>query len=188
VVPFSGHIIKERVEGSALRVRLIPGVNAGAAIGRILANTMVCCLQFAAMCAVGLWLLPLTGLPQLKLGLHPTAIIPVVIATALCATAFGNLIGTLFNSNTSALSFGAISIVILSALGGIWVPVELLPPLLQTTAKLSPLHWALHGIQTVVLREGGWADVIVPVAVLSSVAVLLWVASIWRERQVGTAL
>jgi ABC-2 type transport system permease protein len=188
VVPFSGHIIRERVEGSALRIRLIPGVNVGTTIGRILANTIVCCLQFLAMCAVGLWILPLVGLPQLSLGNHPAAIIPVVIATALCATAFGNLIGTLFNSNTSALSFGAISIVILSALGGIWVPVELLPPVLQTTAKLSPLHWALQGIQSVVLREGSWGDVMLPVTILTTLAVLLWLGSVLREKKVGAGL
>jgi ABC-2 type transport system permease protein len=182
VVPLSGHIIREREEGSALRVRLIPGATLGVAIGRILANTSICCMQFILMCAVGRWLLPLAGLTSLSLGTHPLALIPIVVATGLCATAFGNLVGTFFRTYGQALPFGAISIVILSALGGIWVPVELLPPVLQTLAKISPLHWALDGVQTVILRDGGWKEAIIPTAVLSTIAAAFFGLSILREQ------
>ena len=188
VVPLSGHIIREREEGSALRVKLIPGAAYGVTIGRILANMLVCCLQFAVMCAVGFWLLPMVGLPALSLGLHPAALLPVVVATALCATAYGNFVGTFFRSNGQALPFGAISIVILSALGGIWVPVELLPPVLQSLARLSPLHWALEGVHAIILREGGWRDVLMPTAILALLATALWAAAIWRERKSGLRL
>lgn len=182
VVPLSGHIIREREEGSALRVRLIPRGSLGVAIGRIVANAAICCMQFVLMCAVGRWLLPLTGLPALSLGVHPSALIPVVLATALCATAFGNMVGTFFRTNGQALPFGAISIVILSALGGIWVPVELLPPVLQTLAKMSPLHWALDGVQIVILRDGNWGDAVVPTVILCSIAAALFAVSIAREH------
>lgn len=182
VVPLSGHIIREREEGSTLRVQLIPGAASGVAIGRIIANTLICCLQFMVMCAVGKWLLPLLGMPALTLGAHPAALLPVVIATALCATAYGNLIGTSFKSGAQALPFGAISIVILSALGGIWVPVELLPPVLQSLAKLSPLHWALQGVQAVILRDGSLSDVLLPTGILSVLALALWICSVWRQH------
>lgn len=183
VVPLSGHIIREREEGSALRVKLIPGAAAGVAIGRIIANTLICCLQFLVMCAVGRWLLPQAGLPALTFGAHPSALIPVVLATALCATAYGNLIGAFFRTNGQALPFGAISIVILSALGGIWVPVELLPTVLQKLAKISPLHWALEGVQTVILRDGGWAEIVLATTVLSVLAIVLFALSTFKEHR-----
>lgn len=182
VLPLSGQIIRERDDSSALRVKLIPDAAFGVAIGRILANTIICCLQFAAMCAVGLWVLPWAGLPALTLGAHPLLLFPVVVATALCATAYGNLVGTLFRSHTQALSFGAISIVILSALGGIWVPVELLTPILQSVAKISPLHWSLQGIQAVILRNASWRDILLPMGILLSLASVLYALSIWREQ------
>ncbi len=173
VVPLAGQIVREREQGSALRVLLIPGASLNAAIGRILANTMVCCLQFVLMCMVGFWLTPLVGLPALNLGQHPAAIIPVVVTTALCATAYGNLIGSVFSSGVQAVAFGAISIVILSALGGIWVPVELLPSAMQTMAKCSPLHWSLEGVQAVILRQGSWSDVMRPSLMLLGLATIL---------------
>jgi ABC-2 type transport system permease protein len=182
VVPMSGHIIREREQGSALRVRLIPGAERGVGIGRILFNTLICCAQFVVMCAVGRWLLPLFGLPALTLGMHPGALIPVVLATALCATAFGYCLGMIFRSGAQALPFGSIAIVILSALGGIWVPVELLPPVLQAVAKISPLHWSLDGVQTVILRDGGWREVMLPAAILISIAVVLYGIGVIRRR------
>jgi len=184
VVPLSGHIIREREQGSSMRVRLIPGAEQGVGIGRVLFNTLVCCIQFVVMCAVGRWLLPHFGLPALTLGAHPSALVPIVVATAICATSFGYCLGMIFRSGAQALPFGSIAIVILSALGGIWVPVELLPPVLQTIAKISPLHWALTGVQTVILRDGGWGDMALPVSVLTVLAVLLWGVGILWERYV----
>ncbi|MBS1629483.1 MAG: ABC transporter permease [Bacteroidetes bacterium] len=183
VVPLGGHIVREREQGSALRVSLIPGTALGLAIGRILANTILCCLQFIAMCLVGFLVMPLVGLPALDLGAHPWAITPVVIATALCATAYGNLIGSVFRSGIQAVSFGAISIVILSALGGIWVPAEILPKVMQGMARCSPLHWGLEGIQNVILRQGSWADVVLPTTMLLGLSAILLFIGFWGGKK-----
>lgn len=182
VVPLSGHIIRERELGSALRVRLIPGAEGPVALGRILFNTLICCAQFLVMCGVGRLLLPVFGLPALTLGEHPAFLIPIVAATAFCATSFGYLIGTAFRSATQALPFAAISIVILSALGGIWVPVELLPAPLRATATISPLHWSLDGVQNVILRNQGWNGILVPSMVLISLATVMLIAGLLIRR------
>lgn len=181
VVPLSAHVIREREGGSALRLALIPGAGLSVALGRIFANTTICCLQFALMCAVGYYILPIAGLPALNFGSHPTALLPVVVATGFCATAFGYFVGTLFRSSAQALPFGAISIVILSALGGIWVPVELLQPTLKALAKLSPLHWSLQGIQSVMLRNQSWREVLLPTVVLFCLGLALTMIAQWRE-------
>lgn len=186
VVPLSGQIIREREEGSALRIRLIPGADISSGIGRILFYTIICCAQFLLMCAVGRWLLPLFGLPALTLGVHPFALLPVILCTAICATSYGYFIGTVFRTGAQALPFGAISIVILSALGGIWVPIDLLPKALQLVANISPLHWALVGVQNIILRDGSWATIALPSMVMLALSVALWaIASISRKKKLG---
>ncbi len=160
VVPIAGHMIRERQDGSALRVALIPNAGRFASWGRILFYTFICTIQFWIMMAIGIWLLPQFGLPALSLGTNGWLLIPVSLSIAFAATAYGNLCGSLFKTTNQAMPFGAISIVILSAIGGLWVPVELLPKPLQAAASVSPLHWSLKAVQTVTLRAGGVLDLL----------------------------
>lgn len=183
VIPLSGQVIRERDEGSALRIRLIPGAKAGAGLGKILFYTLICSLQFALMCALGLWIIPYFGLPALHLGAHPAVLLLIVPAIAFAATAFGFAVGTTFRTANQALPFGAISMVILSAIGGIWVPIELLPPLLQKAAIISPLHWGLEGIQGIILRDGGLQDVWKDIVALIIFGTILWTISLKAEQR-----
>lgn len=182
VVPLSGHMIREREERSALRLKLIPHAQAGVAMGKILFNTFICMVQFLAMCCIGIWVLPMLGLSSLHMGAHPAALIPVVFATAFAATSYGYFIGTFFKTTNQAMPFGAISIVILAALGGILVPKEVLPPTMQTIALGSPLYWGLDGVNEIMFRNGTVWNVIGHVIVLNSLAMLLWGVSMLSEH------
>ena len=160
VVPIAGHAIREREEGSALRLQLIPGSQLGVALGKILFNAFVCLVQFVLMCCIGIWLLPCFGLPSLQLGHNALLLLPMVFAIALAATSYGYFIGAMFKTTNQAMPIAAISIVILSAIGGVWVPVDLLSPFLKAIAMISPLYWALDGIQHIMIRNEGLSAII----------------------------
>lgn len=182
VVPLSGHMIGERVEGSALRLKLIPHAQAGVAMGKILFNTIICFFQFIAMCCIGIWVLPLFGLAPLHLGAHPQALIPIVLSTGFAATSYGYFIGTFFKTTNQALPFGAISIVILAAIGGILVPKDVLPPLMQKIALISPLYWGLDGANEIMLRDGGVLTIVKHVILLNLLAFVLWGSSMLYQH------
>ena len=57
-------------------------------------------------------------------------------------------------TNEQASGFGAISIIILAAIGGIWVPSFVMPSYMQMIGKISPLHWCLEGYYTLFLKGG----------------------------------
>lgn len=183
VIPICGHSIREREEGSSLRIELIPNARYMVALGKILFYTMVCTIQFALMFCVGLWVLPLLGLPALYLGLNAWVLIPIAISIAVAATSYGYYIGTVFKTTNQAMPFGAISIVILSALGGIWVPVDIFSPALQKLAMLSPLYWGLDAVNTITLRDGTITDVTTHMAVLLMFSIVLWGLSTYRNRR-----
>ena len=182
VVPLSGHMIREREEGSALRLKLIPHAQAGVALGKILFNTFLCCIQFVAMCSIGVWVLPLIGLSALHMGTAPEALLPVIFSTAFVATSYGYFIGTFFKTTNQALPFGAISIVILAALGGILVPKDILPPVMQKIALVSPLYWGLDGVNEIMLRDGGLRNVLGHILVLNILAIVLWGTSMLHQH------
>ncbi len=183
VIPMSGNMIRERDEGSAVRLQLIPGVAGTVAIGKILFYIMICLVQFAAMLAVGLYVLPLFDLPKLYLGAHPVALIPMAVAIAFSATAYGYFIGNIFKTANQAMPFGAISVVLLSAIGGVWVPVQILPPLMQQIARISPQHWSLEGINQVMLRGASYNGILQPFAIVCAIGALLTLFGVWFRRK-----
>ncbi len=182
VIPIAGHMIKEREDGSAVRIELIPNALRLVALGRILFYTIICAVQFWLMVAIGLWFLPLLGLPSLYLGAHGWVLIPVSVSIAFAATAYGYFAGAVFKTTNQAMPFGAISIVILSAMGGLWVPVDLLPSVMQRVAMISPLHWSLEAVHNIILRNAGIQGVMKHIAFLLSFGLILWLLSIYKNN------
>lgn len=182
VIPIAGNMLREREERSALRIELIPFAHNYVALGKIFFYTLICTAQFAVMCAIGLWVLPQMGLSALYMGLHPMALIPITLCIALSATAYGYLVGVVFKTATQATPFGAISVVIMSAMGGIWVPVDLLPDVMQKAAKISPLHWGLDAINHIILRNGNISNVLPHLAVLLTFSTILLLISLYVNR------
>jgi ABC-2 type transport system permease protein len=154
VIPIAGNMIREREDGSLLRMKLIPGSYLAILAGKMLFFVGICVLQFYAMMLVGIYILPLLDLPKLVMGQHHGATVLVASGIGLAATAYGILIGTIFKTPNQALNFGAISIVILSAIGGIWIPLEVMPAKMQLLGHLSPLSWGLDAINDIYLRNG----------------------------------
>jgi ABC-2 type transport system permease protein len=180
VIPIAGNMIREREDGSLLRMKLIPGSYLAILAGKMLFFVGICVLQFYGMMLVGIYVMPWLDLPQLVMGRHHGATVLVAAGIGLAATAYGILIGTVFKTPNQALNFGAISIVILSAIGGIWIPLEVMPAKMQLLGHLSPLSWGLDAINDIYLRNGSfgyvWKNVLKLVfAGLAMLAMAGWV-------------
>lgn len=183
VIPIAGHMIRERDERSTMRIELIPQAYRFVAMGKIIFFTLVCTLQFIFMFCIGLWLIPLVGLPALYLGAHPFTILLVGICIAYAATAYGYFVGAMFKTANQAMPFGAISTVILSAIGGIWVPADVLSPMMQKLSFISPLRWGIDAINALILRNGDINDVWLHIAILLSFGTVLWFISIYKNAR-----
>jgi ABC-2 type transport system permease protein len=186
VIPIAGNMIRERGDGSLERMKLIPGSYLAVLAGKMLFFVAVCVVQFYLMTLVGICLMPLLGLPPLVLGQNLLAPFMIAVAIGLAATAYGILIGTVFKTPNQALNFGAISIVILSAIGGIWVPLEIMPPKMQFVGHLTPMNWGLDAINDIYLRNAGvghiWDNAL---KLLGLCVVMLFAAARVEKRRMG---
>ncbi len=160
VLPLAGNIIKERDEGSVVRLKTMPGSYVTVMFSKISIYLGVAMLQFILMLMVGKYLLPAMGLPQLEIGPHKIALIALAIASGLAATGFGVAIGTIATTHEQASTFGAVSIIIFAALGGIWVPVYIMPHTIRIISEFSPLYWGLNGFYNIFLRNGNFVAVL----------------------------
>ncbi len=160
VLPLAGNIIKERDEGSVVRLKTMPGSYVTVMFSKIFIYLAVAMLQFILMLMVGKYLLPAMGLPQLEIGPHKVALLALAIASGLAATGFGVAIGTIATTHEQASTFGAVSIIIFAALGGIWVPVYIMPHTIRIISEFSPLYWGLNGFYDIFLRNGNFVAVL----------------------------
>ncbi len=154
VISMSGSIIKERDEGSYTRILTMPGSYITVLAGKTTAYLFICLIQCVLMLLVGIFVLPHLGLPRLIIGNNISAMLLIAIATGLAATGYGVMVGTLFKTHQQSSTFGAVSIVILAALGGIWVPIYVMPEGIRLLAEFSPLNWALSAFHKLFLSEG----------------------------------
>ena len=167
VIPLAGTLIRERQQGTLTRLMTMPVGSGSLLLGKILAYQCICLIQFGLMLAVGKYLLPLLGTPVLELGDAPVALLLVAVSAALAACGYGLLIGVLARSYEQASSFGSVSVVIAAALGGVMVPVYVMPPVMQQLSVFSPLGWGLDAFLEIFVRGGNLSSVLPRVAALN---------------------
>lgn len=152
-IPITGSIVKEKSEGSVFRLLTMPGSYLILTVGKLIVYVGVCLVQFLLMISVGLYFLPMLGLPALALGNSFWGIGILTLATALAATGYGVLVGTLASTEQQGAIMGSLSILLLSALGGIWVPTYVMPESMRAVSVFSPLNWSLDGYYKLFLRS-----------------------------------
>ncbi|HOV11427.1 MAG TPA: ABC transporter permease [Bacteroidales bacterium] len=158
-LPLAGSIIKERDYGTFIRLRFMPGSFSTLIAGKVFLYTIVGCIQFLMMLAAGRSLLPALGLPALIIGHSYAAIAATVLAASLAATGFGVLIGTFFSTHQQMVTFGSISVIILAALGGIFVPIYIMSKTMAKISKYSPLEWGLNAFNEIFLHQGTFINI-----------------------------
>ncbi len=166
VIPLAGTLIRERQEGTMIRLMTMPVGNVSLLLGKVFAYLVICLVQFSLMLMVGKFILPLLGTPVLELGTAPLALLVVAVSAALAACGYGILVGVLARSYDQASSFGAVSVVIAAAMGGVMVPVYVMPRVMQDISIISPLGWGLDAFLDIFVRDGNLISVLPRVAAL----------------------
>jgi len=159
VVPLSGALLRERQDSTLRRLLILPVPYWVLLAGKTLAYVAICLVQFGLMLLVGKFLLPLMGTPVLQIGNHPGAVFLLALCAALAATGSGMLLGTWARSYEQASMLGAVSVVIAAALGGVMVPVYMMPQGMQKLSSFSPLAWGLDGFIKLFVRSGDLASI-----------------------------
>lgn len=158
VISLGGNLVKERLSGSFLRLQTIPGAFKNVLIGKYVIYLFVAITQILLLFSLGMTVFPAIGLPKLS---FPHAFFPLLVVILLASSAaisYAMLIGTFAKTQEQANGFGAVSIVIFAAIGGIWVPYFVMPDYMQTIGLISPLKWCLDGFYALFLQNGNWTE------------------------------
>jgi ABC-2 type transport system permease protein len=159
VIPLTQSLIQEREGGSLFRLLTMPVSYMTLVMGKVGVYLAVCLVQTVAMLVAGMTILPLFGLPALVLGNDLSGLIAITLVTAMASVGYGLMVGTIAKTHQQAAAFGSISVIILAAMGGLWVPIYMMPPFMRVVSQISPLNWAITGFYSIFLRGANIVEI-----------------------------
>ncbi len=159
MLPMANSFQREQQSGVLLRLRCL-GVSMGTlALSKLLPYLAINLLQFALLLAIGVWALPLLGLPGLQLPGSAAAYVLLASCLALAACSLGLAIAALARSGEQALMLSGGINLILAAIGGIMVPKSVMPEAMARLAEISPMSWGLDAFLVLLVGQGSISDV-----------------------------
>jgi ABC-2 type transport system permease protein len=177
IISLGGSVVREKLSGSFIRLKTLPTDFMVALISKQITYLGVTVLQAVVIFSMGIWLFPLIGLPALNLPSDYLALLVVTLVCGWCAVSYAICMGVYAHTQEQANGFGAVSIVILAAIGGLLVPSFAMPDGFKTVAVISPLHWSIEAYYRLFLEGGKLKDVIPNLLPLLGITMLIQLAA-----------
>lgn len=183
VIPLSINIVKEKSLGTSIRLRTNPVENWIVMAGKTVTYLVICMIQFYMMVGVAVFLFPHMGLPSLNIEGNLILMSIVALFSGFAAIGYGILLGTIAKTQEQSAPFGATSVIILAAIGGVWVPVFAMPKMMQIIAQSSPMNWGLNGFYDVLLRGGTFIDILPEISRLFLFFLAMMTIALFYDRK-----
>ena len=183
VIPLSINIVKEKSQGTFVRLRTNPVSTTIVLAGKTVMYSIICMIQFYMMILVAVFVFPKIGLPALNVEGNLTLRSIVALFSGLSAIGFGILIGTIAKTQEQSAPFGATATIILAAIGGVWVPVFAMSKTMQIIAQCSPMNWGLNAFYDVLLRNGTIMDIVPELSLLFIFFIITSTLAIFYDKK-----
>ena len=183
VMPISSLFIVERRDGTLARLVSMRVPFSLLLLGKVGPYFAVNLAQAALMLLAGRALVPWFGGETLELPGRWDLLAAVTACTSFAAIGWGLLVAVCSRTLEQATVIGGVGNLLAAAVGGIMVPRFVMPEAMQRLAEASPMAWALDGFHTVILRQGGAADIALPCIKLVALALVLLAAALWVHHR-----
>jgi ABC-2 type transport system permease protein len=168
-------ILAERSQGTLPRLLVSPTSTAQVLGGKVLG------IFFTGVAQVGILILASSVFFGVKWGDAPGLLV-LILAVVFGATGWGMLITALARTPAQVGSVGSAIMLIFGILGGSFINLEQMPPMVRAISKITPNAWGLDGFTTLALG-GGLANLVEPItALLIMGAVLFGIAVVLLGR------
>ena len=158
------------------RLRASPASSLEIVVGKGVPRFLMSVTQFVVVFAIGIPLFALHVRGPV------TALVPVVVAFAVCLVLLGVAATALCRTVQQANAFATVGLVVFGAVGGALVPFNVLPGWAQSAAPVTPTYWAMRGFRSVILDGRSLGGVVLPVVVLLGMGALCGLVALARFR------
>jgi ABC-2 type transport system permease protein len=167
-------IIQERQNGTLRRLMVMPIRKGAIIIGKLIGIFITGVLQMSILIIVGDLFFGVAW------GSSPGALVLIVLAFALAITSLGIMMAALTRTMAQANAISTVIVLSISALGGAWWPLDIVPGWMQMLGRLSPISWAMDGFHDIITRGFGVTAVLPEVSILLIFATIFLVVGISR--------
>jgi ABC-2 type transport system permease protein len=175
VMAFGTTFASERVRGTLVRLHVAPLSRGAVLAGKSLAAFFAILIVESLLITLGV----------VGFGLRPSSWGLLAVAIASTAAAFVGIILLLASMAHTEQGIGGMAPAVmmpLYLLGGAMIPLMFMPPWLAGLGYLSPVRWAIIALEGAVWRDFGLAEMVVPCAILLTIAVITFVIGAKRQE------
>ncbi len=183
VISLGSSVVREKLNGSFVRLKTLPTSYIVALLSKQITYLIVTLAQAAIIFGIGIWVFPLIGLPGLNLPSDMAGLLVVLLICGWCAVSYAICIGVFAQTQEQANGLGAVSIVLLAAIGGLLVPSFAMPDSFKTIIKLSPLHWCLEAFYGLFLEGGNLKDIMMNLLPLLAITLIFQLITFWGLKK-----
>lgn len=110
---------------------------------------------------------------------HLGPLIVVCCAAAAACASFGMLIAAVAPNSQAASGLATFVVMMMSATGGAWFPLTLMPEFMQLIGKFTIVYWSIEGFLQVLWAGSSLLQVLPIVGILTAISVAVMTISIW---------
>ncbi len=170
-------LAEERASGLLRRLALMPVSFRQIIAAKLLHRVVIGWTQMGYLLLVGVFVF------HVEWGANPLMLFAFLSLLALVAGALGILIGTIFDDPDKCANLAIWSVIVLSPLGGLWWPLEIVGPTLRQVANFVPTGWAMQAVNSIMAFGAGPRDVAPFAAALAGLFVVSFVLAAHRLRR-----
>jgi len=111
---------------------------------------------------------------------HLGNLIAVSIMAAAACSSFGMLIAALAPNAMAASGLSTLVVMVMSATGGAWFPMSLMPEFMQKIGKFTVVYWSMEGFLQVLWAQRTFVQLLPTLGILLGITLAVMFVAIWR--------
>lgn len=163
-------ILAERAQGTLPRLLVSPTSSAQILGGKVFG------IYLTGVAQISILIVASALFFQVKWG-DPLGMAALILAAVFGATGWGLLITAIARNPNQVGNIGTAVMLIFGILGGSFIQLDIMPPVVQLISKITPNAWALDGFTTLALG-GGLPQLVEPILALLIMGAALFVVSV----------
>jgi len=166
IIPISNTFVNERRLGTLARLAVMNVSIGSLLISKMIPYFVINQIQFVAMLLVGIFVVPLLGGDALSIGNNISGLLVVSSVLSFVSISYALALASFVKTTDQAATIGGVLNIIFAAIGGIMIPLFVMPDFMQQLAVISPMSWGLESFLALFLHNESLSDIWKPLGAL----------------------